>query len=174
MTIWSGTIIFTLIPAARSSPGFASFVSEIRISMEPTELLSCRDVSLGYERQSVLTYLSLTIRAGDYLCIAEAENDTYDIPQTVSYIVSAEDGGTFSISYAHKQYSLTYNLNAEDATWGSEPGVKSYRLGAALKLLTQLQASHFDVKILLAGVNLSPPCRLRAGTSRQHCREVSI
>ena len=135
--------------------------------MEPTELLSCRDVSLGYERQSVLTYLSLTIRAGDYLCIAEAENDTYDIPQTVSYIVSAEDGGTFSISYARKQYSLTYNLNAEDATWGSEPGVKSYRLGAALKLLTQLQASHFDVKILLAGVNLSPPCRLRAGTSRQ-------
>lgn len=105
--------------------------------MEPTELLSCRDVSLGYERQSVLTYLSLTIRAGDYLCIAEAENDTYDIPQTVSYIVSAEDGGTFSISYARKQYSLTYNLNAEDATWGSEPGVKSYRLGAALKLLTQ-------------------------------------
>ena len=37
--------------------------------MEPTELLSCRDVSLGYERQSVLTHLSLTIRAGDYLCI---------------------------------------------------------------------------------------------------------
>ena len=84
MTIWSGTIIFTLIPAARSSPGFASFVSEIRISMEPTELLSCRDVSLGYERQSVLPHLSLTIRAGDYLCIAEAENDTYYIPQTVS------------------------------------------------------------------------------------------
>ena len=174
MTIWSGTIIFTLIPAARSSPSFASFVSEIRISMEPTERLSCRDISLGYERQSVLTHLSLTIRAGDYLCIAEAENDTYDIPQTVSYTVSAEDGGTFSISYARKQYSLTYNLNAEDATWGSEPGVKSYRLGAALKLLTQLRASHFDVKILLAGVNPRPPCRLRAGTSRQHCREVSI
>ena len=37
--------------------------------MEPTELLSCRDVSLGYEGQSVLTHLSLTIRAGDYLCI---------------------------------------------------------------------------------------------------------
>lgn len=35
------------------------------------------------------------------------------------------------------------------------------------------QASHFDVKILLAGVNPSPPCRLRAGTSRQHCRKVS-
>ena len=44
--------------------------------MEPTERLSCRDVSLGYERQSVLPHLSLTIRAGDYLCIAEAENDT--------------------------------------------------------------------------------------------------
>ena len=105
--------------------------------MEPTERLSCRDISLGYERQSVLPHLSLTIRASDYLCIAEAENDTYDIPQTVSYTVSAEDGGTFSISYARKQYSLTYNLNAEDATWGSEPGVKSYRLGAALNLLTQ-------------------------------------
>ena len=36
------------------------------------------------------------------------------------------------------------------------------------------QASHFDVKILLAGVNPSPPCRLRAGTSRQHCRKVSV
>ena len=39
-------------------------------------------------------------------------------------------------------------------------------------LLTQ--ASHFDVKILLAGVNPSPPCRPRAGTSRQHCRKVSV
>lgn len=37
--------------------------------MEPTELLSCRDVSLGYEGQSVLTHLDLTIRSGDYLCI---------------------------------------------------------------------------------------------------------
>ena len=36
------------------------------------------------------------------------------------------------------------------------------------------QASHFDVKILLAGVNPSPPCRPRAGTSRQHCRKVSV
>ena len=142
--------------------------------MEPTELLSCRDVSLGYERQSVLTHLSLTIRAGDYLCIVEAENDTYDIPQTVSYTVSAEDGGTFSISYARKQYSLTYNLNAEDATWVSEPGVKSYRLGAALKLLTQLQASHFDVKIQFAGVSPSPQCRLQAETFRQNCRDVSV
>ena len=35
------------------------------------------------------------------------------------------------------------------------------------------QASHFDVKILLAGVNPSPPCRLRAETFRQHCRKVS-
>ena len=26
----------------------------------------------------------------------------------------------------------------------------------------------------LAGVNPSPPCRLRAGTSRQHCRKVSV
>ena len=37
-----------------------------------------------------------------------------------------------------------------------------------------MQASHFDVKILLAGVNPSPPCRPRAGTSRQHCRKVSV
>lgn len=125
--------------------------------MEPTERLSCRDISLGYERQSVLTHLSLTIRAGDYLCIVEAENDTYDIPQTVSYTVSAEDGGTFSISYARKQYNLTYNLNAEDATRVSEPGVKSYRLGAALKLLTQLQASHFDVKITACWGNPQSP-----------------
>ena len=37
--------------------------------MEAPELLACRDVSLGYEGQSVLTHLVLTIREGDYLCI---------------------------------------------------------------------------------------------------------
>lgn len=38
--------------------------------MEATnELLVCRDVSLGYEGQSVLEHLDLTIRRGDYLCI---------------------------------------------------------------------------------------------------------
>ena len=37
--------------------------------MEPHELIVCRDVSLGYEGQSVLTHLDLTIRVGDYLCI---------------------------------------------------------------------------------------------------------
>ena len=37
--------------------------------MDNNELIVCRDVSLGYEGQSVLTHLDLTIRAGDYLCI---------------------------------------------------------------------------------------------------------
>ena len=37
--------------------------------MEAPELLACRDVSLGYEGQSVLTHLDLSIREGDYLCI---------------------------------------------------------------------------------------------------------
>lgn len=37
--------------------------------MESNELIVCRDVSLGYEGQSVLSHLNLTIRAGDYLCI---------------------------------------------------------------------------------------------------------
>ena len=37
--------------------------------METNELIVCRDVSLGYEGQSVLNHLDLTIRAGDYLCI---------------------------------------------------------------------------------------------------------
>ena len=37
--------------------------------MERPELLACRDVSLGYEGQSVLTHLNLSIREGDYLCI---------------------------------------------------------------------------------------------------------
>ncbi len=37
--------------------------------MERPELLACRDVSLGYEGQTVLTHLNLSIRAGDYLCI---------------------------------------------------------------------------------------------------------
>ena len=37
--------------------------------VEPNELIVCRDVSLGYEGQSVLTHLDLTVRKGDYLCI---------------------------------------------------------------------------------------------------------
>ena len=37
--------------------------------MERPELLACRDVSLGYEGQNVLTHLNLSIRAGDYLCV---------------------------------------------------------------------------------------------------------
>ena len=37
--------------------------------MESNELIVCQGVSLGYEGQSVLTHLDLTIRAGDYLCI---------------------------------------------------------------------------------------------------------
>ncbi len=37
--------------------------------MERPELLDCRDVSLGYEGQSVLSHLDLSIREGDYLCI---------------------------------------------------------------------------------------------------------
>ena len=37
--------------------------------MERTELIVCRDVSLGYEGQSVLEHLDLTIHSGDYLCI---------------------------------------------------------------------------------------------------------
>ena len=37
--------------------------------MEPNELIVCRDASLGYEGQSVLAHLDLTIRAGGYLCI---------------------------------------------------------------------------------------------------------
>ena len=37
--------------------------------MEPHELIVCRDVSLGYEGQTVLSHLDLTIREGDYLCI---------------------------------------------------------------------------------------------------------
>lgn len=87
------------------------------------------------ETQTGETDKTVTINPAEFL--TEAENDTYDIPESVSYTVSAEDGGTVSISYARKRYSLTYDLNAADAAWVSAPGVKSYRLGAALKLLTQ-------------------------------------
>ncbi len=38
--------------------------------MQENELIVCRDVSLGYEGQTVLSHLDLTLRAGDYLCIA--------------------------------------------------------------------------------------------------------
>ncbi len=37
--------------------------------MEAKHLIECRDVNLGYEGQSVLKHLDLTISAGDYLCI---------------------------------------------------------------------------------------------------------
>ncbi len=37
--------------------------------MERTDLIVCRDLSLGYEGQSVLSHLNLHVRAGDYLCI---------------------------------------------------------------------------------------------------------
>lgn len=69
--------------------------------------------------------------------LTEAEKGIYTIPETVQYTVSAEDGGTVSISYARKRFSLTYNLNAADAGWVSDPGVGQYRVGAVLKLLTQ-------------------------------------
>ena len=34
-----------------------------------TDLIVCRDVSLGYEGQSVLSHLDLQVQGGDYLCI---------------------------------------------------------------------------------------------------------
>ena len=37
--------------------------------MEQTDLIVCRDLSLGYEGQSVLTHLNLCVRGGDYLCV---------------------------------------------------------------------------------------------------------
>ena len=37
--------------------------------MKSNELIVCHDLSLGYEGQSVLTGLNLTVSAGDYLCI---------------------------------------------------------------------------------------------------------
>ena len=69
--------------------------------------------------------------------LTEAEKGIYTIPETVQYTVSAENGGTVSISYARKWFSLTYDLNAADAEWVSDPGVRQYRVGAVLELLTQ-------------------------------------
>ena len=37
--------------------------------MESAELIVCKDISLGYAGQGVLTHLDLSIREGDYLCI---------------------------------------------------------------------------------------------------------
>jgi len=37
--------------------------------MERSDLIVCRDVSLGYEGRSVLTHLDLRVRSGDYLCV---------------------------------------------------------------------------------------------------------
>lgn len=87
------------------------------------------------ETQTGETDETVTINPADFL--TEEEKGTYVIPQTVQYTVSAEDGGTVYLSYARKRYSLTYDLNATDADWVSDPGVRHYRLGASLKLLTQ-------------------------------------
>ena len=38
-------------------------------SLQPGELLVCRDVSLGYEGKPILEHLNLTLRQGDYLCV---------------------------------------------------------------------------------------------------------
>ena len=37
--------------------------------MEQTDLIVCRDLSLGYEGQEVLSHLNLRIGGGDYLCV---------------------------------------------------------------------------------------------------------
>lgn len=37
--------------------------------MEKSDLIVCRDVSLGYEGRSVLDHLDLRVRSGDYLCV---------------------------------------------------------------------------------------------------------
>ena len=37
--------------------------------MENSELILCRDVSLGYEGQPLRQHLDLTVREGDYLCV---------------------------------------------------------------------------------------------------------
>lgn len=37
--------------------------------MEQTDLIVCRDLSLGYEGRSVLNRLNLRVRSGDYLCV---------------------------------------------------------------------------------------------------------
>ena len=36
---------------------------------EPPVVLACEDVTLGYERRALLEHLTLTVRAGDYLCV---------------------------------------------------------------------------------------------------------
>ena len=36
---------------------------------EPPVVLACDNVTLGYERRALLEHLTLTVRAGDYLCI---------------------------------------------------------------------------------------------------------
>lgn len=37
--------------------------------MEQNILLSCRDLTLGYEQQALVEHLSLDVAAGDYLCV---------------------------------------------------------------------------------------------------------
>lgn len=37
--------------------------------MEHSDLIVCRDLSLGYEGQRVLNHLNLRVRSGDYLCV---------------------------------------------------------------------------------------------------------
>ena len=91
--------------------------------------------SQATETRTGKTDETVAIDPADFL--TDDEKGTYVIPEMMSYTVSAEDGGTVSISYARRRFSLTYDLNAADAEWVSDPGVKQYRVGAVLKLLTQ-------------------------------------
>ena len=78
---------------------------------------------------------TVTIDPADFL--TDEEKAIYVIPEAVNYTVSAEEGGTVHLSYTRKKFRLTYDLNAADAGWVSDPGVRQYRAGAVLKLLTQ-------------------------------------
>lgn len=77
----------------------------------------------------------VTFRPTSFLTQEEA--GIYDFPAEVQYTISAGDDGTVYLSYARKRFSLTYQLNAADATWISNPGVRSFRLGAKPNLLTK-------------------------------------
>ena len=73
--------------------------------MESNELIVCQNVSLGYEGQSVLTDLNLTIKAGDYLCIVGAVYTLFDAHSV--YVIGA---GIARSEHNNREYREKYQI----------------------------------------------------------------
>jgi len=79
--------------------------------MEPSELIVCRDVSLGYEGQSVLQHLDLRVQSGDYLCVV---GDNGSGKSTFTRRLKEEFGDDVTVIYHDNYYRRQDDVSFED------------------------------------------------------------